>query len=229
MTVINVVPAVVALSSGSAVASGMVQCTPWRGSQAAVVTAGASVVFPQPLEVPVQAGTPVVPVDLVPGDGTWCWQIVVSVGAYSVTRYVTVPASGPVNWGALVDVDPTTFTPNPASVAAWQVNAVLYVPSSNVSGNVDLSVVSQQSIIHYTLTGNVTVTALPASPVPGMTITLVATQDATGGRTITFPAGVKLPAGLALPLASTAAAVSVVHLWWSGAIWVAVLGAAGVA
>ncbi|QFG12283.1 Hypothetical Protein OBI_RACECAR_188 [Arthrobacter phage Racecar] len=77
-----------------------------------------------------------------------------------------------------------------------------------------------------TLTGNVTSLALPASPIglQSGTITLVLTQDATGGRTITWPAGVKWPDGIVQQPAGGPNTVSVFHLMWTGTQWIGMLG-----
>lgn len=91
--------------------------------------------------------------------------------------------------------------------------------SSAVTGAVTLTTANLPSTQLWTLTGNVTLT-LPTPPatVSG-TITLVLTQDATGGRTITWPAGVKWPDGIARQPAAGAGTTSVVHLLWTGAAW----------
>jgi hypothetical protein len=65
-------------------------------------------------------------------------------------------------------------------------------------------------------------------PTPGATksgtITLVLTQDATGSRTITWPAGVKWPDGIAQQPAAAANSTSVIHLLWTGTMWLGLLG-----
>lgn len=106
-----------------------------------------------------------------------------------------------------------------------QTNAFTYVPPVNATGNQSLASVVTQSIIHWTLTGNVTITAMPSAPTPGMTLSLVLTQGTGGGRTLTLPATVKVPSALAIPLTAAAGSVDVVHLWWTGAIWTAALAA----
>ncbi len=68
-----------------------------------------------------------------------------------------------------------------------------------------------------TLTGAITPT-IPAPDQIGRDLTLVITQDATGGRTITWPVNVKLAAG-ALRLSTAAGAVDMVSFRWDGANW----------
>lgn len=77
-----------------------------------------------------------------------------------------------------------------------------------------------------TLSGSVTSLALPTSPISAQsgTITLVLTQDATGGRTITWPASVKWPDGIVQQPATAANSVSIFHLLWTGTQWLGMLG-----
>ena len=78
----------------------------------------------------------------------------------------------------------------------------------------------------YTLGQNLTVT-LPTpvlTPSRSGTITLVLTQDATGGRTVTWPASVKWPDGIPQQPATAANSVSVIHLLWTGAAWFGLVG-----
>jgi len=76
------------------------------------------------------------------------------------------------------------------------------------------------------LTTSVTAMTLPSSPWSGQsgTITLVLTQDATGGRTITWPSSVKWPDGIVQQPAIAANSVSVFHLMWTGTQWLGLVG-----
>jgi hypothetical protein len=67
---------------------------------------------------------------------------------------------------------------------------------------------------------------LPTSPIglQSGTITLVLTQDATGGRTITWPASVKWPEGIAQQPAAAANSVSIINLLWTGTTWLGLVG-----
>ena len=58
------------------------------------------------------------------------------------------------------------------------------------------------SVQYLTLTGNCTYTF--PTPVAGKSFTLVQKQDATGSRTVTWPASVKWPAGTAPTITATA-------------------------
>jgi hypothetical protein len=67
---------------------------------------------------------------------------------------------------------------------------------------------------------------LPTSPIglQSGTITLVLTQDATGGRTITWPASVKWPEAMPQQPALGPNTVSIFNLLWTGTGWVGMLG-----
>lgn len=71
-----------------------------------------------------------------------------------------------------------------------------------------------------TLTGNTTV-ATPTNLVPGREYQLIATQDATGGRTLNFSAGYKFEAAISLPLTATANKIHVVKFLYTGAYMLA--------
>lgn len=77
-----------------------------------------------------------------------------------------------------------------------------------------------------TLTGNVTSLTLPTSPISEQsgTITLVLTQDATGNRTIAWPAGIKWPDGIVQQPAAAANSLTVFNLLWTGTQWLGLLG-----
>jgi len=98
------------------------------------------------------------------------------------------------------------------------------VTTSSWTGAVTLTEYPQTYLI--ALTGNVTAITLPTSPTPirSGTITLVLTQDATGGRTIVWPASVKWPEGISQQPATAANSVSVIHLMWTGTQWLGMLG-----
>lgn len=113
--------------------------------------------------------------------------------------------------------------------ASWTDNTTT-IPSSDsgtiAAGTWTLTDLSEK-VIRATLGGNVTL----ALPTPGsmvsFSISLVLKQDATGSRTLTFPAGTKSPYNI-LPTLSTAAnSYDVIQLWWDGAQWWAFAGALG--
>lgn len=96
---------------------------------------------------------------------------------------------------------------------------------ANVSGAVDISAVTFPSTRLWTLTGNITSLTLPtpASNISA-TFTLIMTQDATGSRTVAWPASVKWPDGIAQQPATAAGTVSMFNLLWTGTQWLGMLG-----
>ena len=98
------------------------------------------------------------------------------------------------------------------------------VGPANITGTVTLVEADIPSTRLRTMTGNVTFVLPTPSAARSGTITLVLTQDATGGRTITWPAAVKWPDGIAQQPASAANSVSVIHLLWTGTAWLGLLG-----
>ena len=82
------------------------------------------------------------------------------------------------------------------------------------------------SVQTATLTGNVGTVTITAGQNVGDELMLVLTQDATGGRTFTWPTNVKL-AGGTLTLSVTANAVDVVRLVWDGTNWRSISRAPG--
>lgn len=98
------------------------------------------------------------------------------------------------------------------------------VGPANITGTVTLVEADIPSTRLRTLTGNVTFVLPTPSATRSGTITMVFTQDATGSRTITWPASVKWPDGIAQQPATAANSVSVIHLLWTGTQWLGLLG-----
>lgn len=98
------------------------------------------------------------------------------------------------------------------------------------TGAVDLTTLAATArTIRATLTGNTTLT-LPTPPSSvSYTVTLMLTQDATGGRTLTLPAACLSAYGLDPVLSTAGGAVDLLHLLWTGAQWVAFMAAPAVA
>lgn len=98
------------------------------------------------------------------------------------------------------------------------------VTSGSWSGAVVLDKYPQTYV--STLTGSVTSMTLPTSPIglQSGTVTLVLTQDATGGRTITWPTSVKWPDGIVQQPAGGPNTVSIIHLLWTGTTWLGMVG-----
>jgi hypothetical protein len=77
--------------------------------------------------------------------------------------------------------------------------------------------VTSATINLVTLTANCTLTFPTAAA--GKSFTLVLQQDGTGGRTVTWPAGLKWPGGVAPPLTTTANAVDYISFLSPASAW----------
>lgn len=104
------------------VADGWFRATQWSGRHPAVRLEADRVIVADTGKVRIVDGVPAETIELEPTDGTFCWKILVSTTAPTarIERYVTVPASGPVEFEDLVDVDPSTFVPSAATLTAWE-------------------------------------------------------------------------------------------------------------
>lgn len=85
--------------------------------------------------------------------------------------------------------------------------------------------ISSGNFFNLTLTGNVTFTFSNAPSSRMVSFTIVAKQDATGGRTITWPTGTKWPGGVAPPATTTANAIDIwsVMTYDGGTTWISSL------
>lgn len=96
------------------------------------------------------------------------------------------------------------------------------------SGNRDLTSVTVPSTVIRTVAGNSTVTNLPASPgaTRAGTVTLVIRQAASGGPfTLTWPATLEWAGDAIAPAMPTVPnAELIVHLFWTGIAWRAMVG-----
>jgi hypothetical protein len=135
-----------------------------------------------------------------------------------------VTPGGTVDLADFVPVSASSGTPMIQGPRGEPGDLVMVTSAGNWTGAVTLS--NYPQTYQATLTGNVTSLTLPTSvlSVQSGTITLVLTQDATGGRTITWPAGVKWPDGIAQQPASAANSISVIHLMWTGTAWFGMVG-----
>lgn len=118
-----------------------------------------------------------------------------------------------------------------AAEAARDETVVAVAAQSDWTGAVSLSAgnVSKSNYFRRRLTGNATLGALPAGVAgKAYTVTLEIVQDATGGRTFTWPT-VKWPYGVAHVVTSTANARDLVHLLWNGTDWVGMVGGQAIA
>ena len=77
------------------------------------------------------------------------------------------------------------------------------------------------AVITTRFVGNVTISGMPTVRA-GTQFSMIVTQDATGGRTLTLPSGVKKPGG-ALALSTAANAVDILVFFYDGTNWYATL------
>lgn len=104
------------------------------------------------------------------------------------------------------DLDAGFVTPEAAVLTA-----------ANVTGARTIAL-ADGAVHELTLTGNTTFTLTPpALADAAVTITLCLVQDATGGRVVTWPAGIRWPQGIVPVLATAASGESVVTLLWTPA------------
>jgi hypothetical protein len=105
------------------------------------------------------------------------------------------------------------------------------VSNTAVTGTYTLNCVAS-NFWDLTLTGNTTISPTGVPPATRMWAgTIVAKQDATGGRTITWPAGSKYPGGVVPPATTTANAIDIWSLmtYDGGTSWIVSLTVKGAA
>ena len=91
--------------------------------------------------------------------------------------------------------------------------------------------ISSGNFFNLTLTGNTTFTYTNAPSGRMVSFTIAVKQDATGGRTITWPSGTKWPGGVAPPATTSANAIDIwsVMTYDGGSTWVSSLSVKNVA
>ncbi len=105
------------------------------------------------------------------------------------------------------------------------------VTSASTTGSYSLDC-GEANFWDLTLTGNITIAPTNVPPSTRMWAgTIVAKQDATGGRTITWPTGSKYPGGVAPPATTTANAIDIWSLmtYDGGTSWIVSLTVKGAA
>jgi hypothetical protein len=160
----------------------------------------------------------------------WTWKV-----SYSFTldgRAITSPTAHSISVPSEATIDLTSVSP----VASSTGDAIVQGPRgmagdmvavfgpADRTGAVVMDTTYLPSTRLWNLTGNVTLTLPTPDPLISGTITLVLTQDAIGGRTITWPTSVKWPDGIAQQPAGGPSTTSVIHLLWTGAQWLGLLG-----
>lgn len=117
--------------------------------------------------------------------------------------------------------------------AVARINGGVETVATNSTATGSVTVDLANGNLHaLTLTGNITTLTLTGSTASRLcSLTLVITQDSTGGRSITWPASVKwLPAGSAPTFTTTLSTVSVVEMFTidNGTTWYAGLAGTGI-
>jgi hypothetical protein len=106
-----------------------------------------------------------------------------------------------------------------------------YINANTASTGATTIDLSSGNFFNLTLTGNVTFTYSNVPSGRMVAFTIVAKQDATGGRTITWPSGTKWPGGVAPPATTSANAIDIwsVMTYDGGTSYVSSLSVKGVA
>ena len=91
----------------------------------------------------------------------------------------------------------------------------------NQTGSISINV-SAHDTFSLTLTGNVTISSFTSLPTTPYGFTIITTQDATGGRSLTWPTGSKYAGGVVPPITTTANAVDIwnVYTYNNGSFYV---------
>ena len=164
---------------------------------------------------------------------------------YLLNGNITSPATGVIQFGtgatsgtgAQIQSAGASFTANVVMANNNITNPTLTgyteseVSNTAVTGTYTLNCVAS-NFWDLTLTGNTTISPTDVPPATRMWAgTIVAKQDATGGRTITWPAGSKYPGGVAPPATTTANAIDIWSLmtYDGGTSWIVSLTVKGAA
>jgi len=93
------------------------------------------------------------------------------------------------------------------------------VPGSSTGGVLTLDM-TESNVFTSTLTENVATLTLN-NPAQGQTVNILFTQDATGSRTMAWPASFKWPGGTASVLSTNSNAVDLLVITYIGTDWYA--------
>ena len=153
--------------------------------------------------------------DIVLGDESAALATSATDGFLHISKSAGPPTGTPTVYlsGAPIHIDSTNSNVWIYSGSAWRLVGGGPVKAEGNSGTAKTLDFSVARIHTVTMTGNCTFTL--SNPQSGMEYVLVLTQDATGSRTYTWPAGVKWPGGTA-PVGSGANKVDVIRLVYDG-------------
>lgn len=101
--------------------TGQVTIEYWAGTKPFVRVAGADVIFPAKIVIPIIEGDPGT-IELAPTLSLCCvkWTVESDKSWVPVVEYTEIPATGTIDFGSLVKVNPLTFTPTEDNIAAWE-------------------------------------------------------------------------------------------------------------
>jgi hypothetical protein len=99
------------LGGNQPIARGEVIAEFWAGDRPFQNVTGAQVVFPQAIIVQIVDGVPEQEIDLMPTAGVCCVRWRIRGAGSTVERFTEIPATGPVDFGALTVVDPHLYSP----------------------------------------------------------------------------------------------------------------------
>lgn len=127
MTVINLTALETLLDAPGPITRGEFTLDYWAGRSAVTRVDGSDVVFPKTIRVAIVDGEPVEPIDVPPTGENVCARVSIRTfkGGRPLLRYVTIPDTGPVDFGDLVQVDPVLFTPDPSPSLSESVAALV--------------------------------------------------------------------------------------------------------
>lgn len=123
MTLITIDALQTLLGAHGPLGRGTIEAQYWAGDAPHVTIEGTNVVFPVPIVVPIRSGQPTRPLDIPPTGGDSCvrWEIRSGIGRQLLLiRYTTIPATGPIEFGDLTDVDPNSYQRSDTALAAWE-------------------------------------------------------------------------------------------------------------
>lgn len=181
MTQVNILISGPSQAGTTVPAVGMLRFTPTKTH-----IVGTAFVMPLPFIVTLDA-TGAATVTLEATTSTWVWAVDTYInGVSGYTKYVTVPATGTVNYTDLVEVDLSTLTPTAAPSPAWVAMANSTVTTGAIVGNDLVLTRTDGSTVDA---GNVRGPAGPANTLTMGTVTTTqAGTSATANITGTAPA-----------------------------------------
>ena len=141
----------------------------------------------------------------------------------------TGPAGAPASTAAISDAIVAERSA-PATISqkfykeAYLVGGVIEAASDVTAGATYTADATDKGLQYVTLTAATCAMTFTAPQMDGRQLTLVLTQDATGGRTVTWPATVRWPGGVAPILTTTAGRTDVVAFLGVGTRWLGFVG-----